>query len=117
MSTKRTSTGEAVDSVGSKFHLDKTDKAILYAVVSPFNGVTYVHLRKYYNDLPTKFGVCFPAKDWFEFVNFVNDSTTQFSTENIDCHKTKNGAINLKCEKKDVTLYLKKTDVESLILR
>ena len=59
MSTKRTITGEAVGTGRSKFQLEQTGNSFLYAVVSPFNGINYIHFRKYYNDLPSKFGVCF----------------------------------------------------------
>ena len=119
MSTKRTITGDAVGTGGTKFQLEQTDNSFLYAVVSPFNGTTYVHLRKYYNDLPSKLGVCFPVKEWYDFVKFVIDSSseTQFSTPTIACRKSKNGSINLSCEKKDVSIYIKKTAIDSLVLR
>ena len=119
MSTKRSHTGEAIEEAGFKFQLEQNGSAILYAVVSKFNNLTYVHLRKYYNDLPSKFGVCLPVKCWYDFVKFLQDPTNpkQFSTKDLDCRRTKNGSLNFNCEKKDLSIYIKKPAVDSLILR
>ena len=120
MSIKRSHTGEAVEGANLKFQLEQNGNAILYAVVSKFNNIAYVHLRKYYNDLPSKFGVCLPVKCWYDFVKFLQDPTNppkQFSTKDLDCRKTKNGSINFNCEKKDLNIYIKKSTVDSLILR
>ncbi len=54
------------DDVYEKIILEQEDKEILYRlVVSNFNDVEYVHIRKYYLDFegeykPTKEGVCIP---------------------------------------------------------
>ena len=120
MSTKRSHTGEAVEGGDLKFQLEQNGNAILYAVVSKLNNNTYVHIRKYYNDLPSKFGVCLPVKCWYDFVKFLQDPTNppkQFSTKDLECRKTKNGSINFNCEKKDLSIYIKKSAVDSLILR
>ena len=119
MSVKRSHTGEPVGEANYKFELEHNDNSILYAVVSTFNNVPYVHLRKYYNNLPTKFGVCMAPKYWWSFVNFLQDADigAQFATPDIQCRKTKNGSVNLSCAKKDMSLYVKKTAIDSLMLR
>ena len=54
------------DDVYEKIILEQADKEIQYRlVVSNFNDVEYVHIRKYYLDFegeykPTKEGVCIP---------------------------------------------------------
>ena len=54
------------DDVYEKIILEQEDKEIQYRlVVSTFNDVEYVHIRKYYLDFegeykPTKEGVCIP---------------------------------------------------------
>ena len=119
MSTKRYHTGEAVEGAGIKFQLEQNDNSILYVVVSKFNNIAYVHIRKYYNDLPTKFGICLPVKCWYDFVGFIQDPTNaqQFSTRDLECRKTNNGSLYFICQKKDLSLYIKKPAVDSLILR
>ena len=53
-----------------KIEVEKSDHATLYGVVPSFKNKIYIHIRKYYNNQPSKFGVCFPMKEWYEFIAF-----------------------------------------------
>ena len=119
MSVKRSHTGEPVGEANYKFELEHNENSVLYAVVSTFNNNPYIHLRKFYNNLPTKFGVCMPPKYWWDFVKFLQDPNggAQFSTPDIHSRKSKNGSVNISCDKKDMSLYIKKTAIDSLLLR
>ena len=97
-----------------KFEIEKAEKSTLYAVISQFRNVTYVHLRKYYYGAPSKYGVCMGVKDWCDFIQFVNDGGEKFSTSKVQIHKKKNGVYELTTIKTDFTLYLKASTMESL---
>ena len=97
-----------------KFELLKNEKCTLFAVVTKFNKNSYIHIRKYYNDLPTKYGICFREKEWYEFVSFVHSELERKTMEKIDIRKHTNGDYHLKSRQKDFTLYIRKDTIESL---
>ena len=102
-----------------KIELEKSDHATLYVVVSSFKNNIYIHIRKYYNNQPSKFGVCFLIKEWYEFIVFFKHKVDdgRKTMERVDVRRMKTGALQLTYLRNESTVYMKKSAVEALITR
>ena len=87
-------------------------------MVSSFKNNIYINIRKYYNNQPSKFGVCFPVKEWYEFVTKKNKADDGRKTmERVDVRRMKTGALQLTYLRNESTVYMKKSAVEALLTR
>ncbi len=118
MAGKRVLSGESVLNTDIKFELEKTEKSTLYLVVSRFQNNAYVHIRKYYNDHPSRFGVTFKTHDWYELVEYMEtESTHPKSFEKCDVKKLKGGSLVLSSLVSDMDLYLRVEPISVLLKR
>ena len=103
----------------SMFELKKTENAILYAVVSGFNKNTYVHVRKYYNGRPTKYGINFNVADWYEFIAFLTKQPTgsaSFGKVEVRMLMGGNLVANTSAQP-DVSIFIRKSPIEQILKR
>lgn len=115
---KRDCDGEMVANDDIKFELEKTEKSTLYGVVTKFMNATYIHIRKYYKNKPTRFGVCFTVEDWYKFVPYLGDDSSNKGTfGKIEGRRSSNGTLILKSIKSDMELYVKRLAMDSLLFR
>ncbi len=118
MSVKRSNSGSVVGSEDIRFELEKADKSILYAVIGNFNNFTYVHLRKYYNDFPSKFGISFKLDEWFTFIKYIQKDTSVSETiERHEVRKLNNGTIVIKSQHSEMELFVRTNACAVLLKR
>jgi len=98
-----------------KFELEVSDKCTVYAVVCVFHNDTYIHIRRYYHDKPSRFGVSFKVTQWFKFIEFMKDCAPgmKYKGETTECIVTKNNSLDFKSTKGG-DFYITNHVVESL---
>ena len=101
-----------------KFEIEEGKRHKLFVTVSPFMGDTYIHIRKYYNNLPSKYGVCFRTKEWYYFISYVNSNKEESTIEEkVEMKKLKNGTMLLSSLKAPMELYIRKPVMDVLLAR
>ena len=117
MACKRKYDGENVGVEGERIELEVAEKSVLLAVVSHFYGKSYVHIRRYYSNLPSKYGVCLPSVDWYEFLQFLKDAKrpNNCMIGQMEVKVMKNGSLHLISHKTDVDLFVKKPALDNLL--
>ena len=101
-----------------KFEIEDGMRHKLFVTVSPFMGDTYIHIRKYYNNLPSKYGVCFRTKEWYDFITYVQSAAEESSiAEKVEMKKMKNGTMLLSSLKAPMELYIRRPAMDALLTR
>lgn len=101
-----------------KFELERGDTSILYAVVSKFMGESYIHIRKYYNEKPTTYGVCFKLEAWYDFVPYLTQDTKEKYTDgSIQVEKLANNVVRCVSLKTDMDIFIRKPAMDILYAR
>ena len=96
------------------FPIVKGTKLVLNLAVAEYNNTLLIHLRKYNDVGPIRYGLCFNVKNWFQFLGYLDGHVPAEDLHGITVQQSGSGSLYVKHRNNEITMYFTPADVEKI---